>query len=192
MPVTVSMYRLSLELAVDILSKRAYVVECEIDDKWENQFKPFWWLPLKEDMSDEVPRQISLGNDVSLALSILTGEIRHPRDLDYYAEVSIPSNPLWWSIYGSRRVGWKDTDFPPYFYTLPTDYAAVDAALAEVSLREMIENGEAHFNANPDFYKNPDRISLIRDGYVRSLRPILRGFYQAAAAENQVVLNRMA
>jgi len=192
MPVTIQMYRLSLEPAVDILSKRSYVMDCEIDEQWGNEFKPFWWLPLKEDLPDEVPRQISLGNDVSLALSILTGEIRHPRDLDYYAEASIPSNPLWWSIYGSRRVGWKNIDFPPYFYTLPTEYAAVDAALAEVSLGEMIENGEAHFNANPDFYKTPDRISLIRDGYVRILRPILRRFYQAAAAEGQMVLNRMA
>ncbi len=192
MPVTVSMYRLSLEPAVDILAKRTHVVEYEIDERWRDQFKPFWWLPLKEDVSDEVPRQINLGQDVSLALSILTGEIRHSRDLDYYAEASIPSNPLWWSIYGSRRVGWRDSNFPPCFYTLPTDYPAVDAALAEVSQEEMIQNSKAHFKVNSAFYKSADRISLMQDGYVKVLRSVLRRFYQAAATQGDVVINRMA
>ena len=106
---------------------------------------------------------------------------------DFFFEET--SDPAAWAIYGARLIGWPREDFP-LRYSLPGDIEAILAALGVFTVKKLQHRFDKMLE------EAQDRDSLYHDHWVQRIReellphllPNLQRFYEAALAEDQIVV----
>lgn len=191
MSTSIYLYRCPVEPAFDLLARHRWFHDFEFSERWDSFFHHSYSI-YGEELEERRPTYIDLGvRHYIFALDVMTGGVRHPIRNDEYEVAPPPVNPYWRAIYGSRRVGWEESDFSVPLYSLPSDVAKIHAAMQKFSIDEAKSNAERVFETiDTTYYQDESSRTFLIETYIPRLVTALSRFYDAAHHLQQIVISR--
>ena len=181
-----SLPRLPVDWAVDLLTGRHEIVDLkrgQPERMMERERMYMFWV---EEEPDKVPYMLDFNKFYKRAVDTMTGTV-HDRFAREFRHDE-PDDPLFWSIYGARRIGWNPKDVFPFRYSLALDIRAIVDQLAAMTEEDIRQNVEQVIEASDERYGSEVTQRWMREQAAVKLLPTLRQFYGAAQEEGDIVV----
>ena len=180
-------YRLGLDQALDVLTDRLPISELEFELPHLQQVHQ-----IKNPSPAVMPHVLGFQKAYPLAFDLVTGEARNPFwSVDHFSQEH--TDPAAWAVYGARRIGWQREDIL-LRYSLPKDIDQILKVLRALTLDEL-RRRLVEVLAPSEHYQDDDLgdswIRYTQEKFLPPLLSNLRRFYEAARAEDQIVVYRM-
>lgn len=185
MGVVLTVYRLDVSAAVDVLSNRRHAREIADEmadwcDEARAPLLPFW----RQQVSSL--KILYFHKMYSVVHECLSGTVddQESRSLFYNEHLELPISSV---IYGARRIGWDRPDFP-LKYSLPDDISDICDALTALTEADIQHNVETLIASGEGVYSDTAFQRQLREQFVPRLLPALRQFYHAAREREEIVV----